>query len=141
MPTSVIVFVLTALAAVVVVLTRLRLSGKAGAGRVPVGPVLLGVHTVCGVLAIVSWLLYLLGAGALGEGPAGIVGIVSLGFWWVVAGAGLLILVRWLPSRGRHSAPSRADSWSEGPGLSILAHVGMLVGVVVFTWAYLVAAV
>jgi hypothetical protein len=26
--------------------------------------------------------------------------------------------------------------WSEGPELSILGHVGMLVGVVVFTWFY-----
>ena len=33
------------------------------------------------------------------------------------------------------------DTWSEGPGLSILAHVGMLVGVSVFTYAYLNAAV
>ena len=36
---------------------------------------------------------------------------------------------------------SSEDSWSEGPGLSILAHVGMLVGVCVFTWAYLTSAV
>ena len=43
--------------------------------------------------------------------------------------AGLLILVRWLPSRGKHAAEAREDTWSEGPGLSILAHVGMLVGV------------
>ncbi len=58
-----------------------------------------------------------------------------------MAGAGLLILGRWLPSRGRHAADATSDTWSEGPGLSVLAHVGMLVGVIVFTWAYLVAAV
>jgi hypothetical protein len=33
------------------------------------------------------------------------------------------------------------DSWSEGPGLSVLAHVGMLVGVILFTFAYLTNAV
>ena len=61
--------------------------------------------------------------------------------WWVTAIAGLLILVRWLPTAG--STPPRRieDTWSEGPGLSVLAHVGMLVGVLVFTWAYLTSAV
>ncbi len=99
------------------------------------------MHTVAGGLALVGWLVYLVAAGALGEGAAGLVGILSLACWWVVAGAGLLILARWMPSRGRHAADATSDSWSEGPGLSVLAHVGMLVGVVVFTWAYLVAAV
>jgi len=54
----------------------------------------------------------------------------------VVTLAGLLILVCWLPSSGRHAVEAREDSWSEGPGLSVLAHVGMLVGVLVFTYAY-----
>ena len=43
--------------------------------------------------------------------------------------AGLMILVRWMPSKGKHSAAAVLDEWSEGPGLSILAHVGLLVGV------------
>ena len=33
------------------------------------------------------------------------------------------------------------DSWSDGPWLSLLAHLGMVVGVLVFTYAYLTAAV
>jgi hypothetical protein len=134
---SAVVYVLTALAAVVVVLTRLRLGrGKQGAGRHEVGRRLLTLHTGAGVLALVSWVAFLIAPDdtALG-GSTG--GIVALGLWWVVALAGLLILVRWLPSRGRHAAEGRSDSWSEGPGLSVLAHVGMLVGVGVFTWAYL----
>lgn len=139
--TQLIVYVLTALAAVVVVLTRLRLSKPTVAGRLDVGRRLLGVHTVAGGLALVGWVLYLAGAEALGEGPAGIVGIVALGFWWVTVTAGLLILARWLPSRGRHAAPAREDSWSNGPWLSVLAHVGLLAGVLVFTWGYLVSAV
>jgi hypothetical protein len=69
------------------------------------------------------------------------VGIVALAFWWVTVVAGLLILVRWIPSRGRHASSGAQDTWSEGPGLSILAHVGMLVGVGVFTYAYLTSAV
>jgi hypothetical protein len=139
--TELIVYVLTALAAVVVVLTRLRLSKPSGARRIDVGTRLLGVHTFAGVLALAGWLIYLFGQDALGEDPASVVGIVALAFWWVVVGCGLLILVRWLPSHGKHAAEATQDSWSEGPGLSILAHVGMLAGVIVFTWAYLVAAV
>jgi amino acid permease len=70
-----------------------------------------------------------------------VVGIISLGFWWIVTICGLLMLVRWLPSRGKHASEGFQDSWSEGPGLSILAHVGMLVGVCIFTFAYLTSAV
>ena len=65
-----------------------------------------------------------------------LVGIVALALWWVTAIAGVLILLRWLPTHGKHSSSSRDDSWSEGPGLSVLAHVGMVVGVLVFTWYY-----
>jgi hypothetical protein len=124
-----VVYVLTALAAVVVVLTRLRLSKDAAAGRHQVGLGILNVHTFCGVLALVGWIVYLVGANDL-------VGIVALAFWWLTTIAGLLILLRWLPSHGKHATGARDDTWSEGPGLSILAHVGLLVGVLVFTWFY-----
>lgn len=130
------VYVLTVLAAVVVVLTRIRLSRTQAAGRLDVGRAVLGVHTVAGAVALVVWLVYLLGGDALGEGPASVVGIVALGFWYVTVVAGLLILLRWRRSRGRHAAPARSDSWSSGPWLSVLAHVGLLVGVCVFTWFY-----
>lgn len=136
MSIEVIVYILTALAAVVVVLTRLRLGKQeGGAGRVSVGPSLLNLHTVAGVLALVVWVTYLVAGedAALGGELAGIIG---LSLWWVVTIAGLLILVRWIPSRGRHATSGQDDSWSDGPGLSILAHVGMLVGVLVFTYAY-----
>ena len=138
MSVEVIVYILTALAAVVVVLTRLRLGGEGGAGSMDVGRGLLNVHTLFGVLALVLWVLFLVGDedSVLG-GPA--MGIVALACWWITVVAGLLILVRWLPSHGRHAETARQDTWSEGPGLSILAHVGMLVGVVVFTIAYLKA--
>jgi hypothetical protein len=124
-----VVYVLTALAAVVVVLTRVRLTKESAAGRHNVGTGILNVHTVLGVLALVGWVIYLVGGNDL-------VGIVSLAFWWLTVIAGLLILLRWLPSRGRHATGARDDTWSEGPGLSVLAHVGLLVGVVVFTWYY-----
>jgi hypothetical protein len=67
---------------------------------------------------------------ALGAPLLGPLGLLA---WWVTVVAGLLILARWLPAKGRHSSGPRADTWGEGPGLSVLAHVGLLVGVVIFT--------
>jgi hypothetical protein len=136
----VVIYVLTALAAVVVVLTRLRMRGGQGAGRFHVGNRLLDVHTYAGALAIIVWTVFLIApeSSPVGSSTAGIIG---LGLFWIVTIAGLLILVRWLPSHGKHASAGVQDSWSEGPGLSVLAHVGMLVGVVVFTFAYLTSAV
>jgi hypothetical protein len=139
--TEVIVYILTALAAVVIVLTRLRLGrGDRGAGRLQMGRGLVNLHTAAGVLALVLWVVFLVADEDSAAGSE-VVGIIALACWWVVVVAGLLILVRWLPSRGKHASDAHEDSWSDGPGLSILAHVGMLVGVSVFTWAYLTATV
>jgi len=136
----VIVIVLTVLAAVVVLLTRLRMRHGQGAGRAFVGNRLLDLHTGSGALALVVWTAFLI---APKDNPVGsaTVGIVGLGLFWIVTIVGLLILVRWLPSHGKHASEGVQDSWSDGPGLSVLAHVGMLVGVVVFTFAYLTSAV
>jgi hypothetical protein len=139
--TEVIVYVLTALAAVVVVLTRLRLGrGSGGAGRLSMGRGLLNVHTIAGVLALASWVAFLVAPADTFIGSSTF-GVLSLACWWITVFAGLLILVRWRRPRGRHASQGSADSWSNGPGLSILAHVGMLVGVCVFTWAYLQSSV
>lgn len=141
MSTPLIVYLLTALAAVVVVLTRLRMRQETGgAGQFQVGHGLVNVHTAAGGLALVTWLVFLVAdSGSALGGPA--MGIVALAFWWITVIAGLMILVRWLPSQGKHASSVQEDTWSEGPGLSVLAHVGMLVGVIVFTWAYLTATV
>jgi hypothetical protein len=138
--TDVIVYVLTGLALVVVALTRLRMGKGQGAGRAFVGTLLLNLHTASGLLALVTWVAYLVLTKADSD-SASLIGIVSLAFWWVVTICGLLMLMRWLPSRGRHASEGFQDSWSEGPGLSILAHVGMLVGVIIFTWAYALSKV
>lgn len=141
MSTSLLVYILTALAAVVVVLTRVRLRRDAralGRSSIARGPVT--VHTVAGVLALLAWTTFLAAGDVLGENLLSLVGIVALVLWWVVVGAGLLILLRWLPARGRHATPSADDRWWS-PWLSLLGHVGMLGGVVVFTYAYLVSAV
>ena len=129
-----IAFVLTALAAVVIVLTRVRLASgdEEAAGRLDIPRSVVNVHTGFGVLALALWGTFLLADVSSTLGYAGLV------CWWVTTVAGLLILLRWMPARGRHAAGPAADSWGEGPGLSILGHVGLLVGSIV--WTYLIVA-
>lgn len=136
----IVVWILTALAAVVVVLTRLRLSGDETAGRFSISRRLPTAHFVVGTIALVLWIGVLVAPeDTLIGGP--LVGILAIAAWWITAICGLLILVRWLPPKGRHVPEATGDSWSDGPGLSLLAHLGMVVGVLVFTYAYLTAAV
>lgn len=138
---EVLVYILTPLAAVVVVLTRLRLNvDGSAAGRLQISHRVLSLHTVFGGLAWIVWVLFLLfPPDSLPGGAAA--GIVAVGLWWVTTILGLLILARWLPARGRHAEPAAVDSWSSGPWLSMLAHIGLLVGALVFTLAYLTSAV
>ena len=126
-----IVYVLTFLSAVVVVLTRVRLSQARAAGQHQVGMGTVNAHTAFGVIAVVLWVYFLVTGH-----DSSWVGIVALFFYWLTALIGLLILMRWVPSRGKHASGATDDRWSEGPGLSVLAHVGMLVGVLVFTWYF-----
>lgn len=126
-----IVYVLTFLSAVVVVLTRVRMSQDRAAGRHQVGMGTVNGHSAFGAVALVLWVAFLVTGH-----DSSLLGVVALFFYWLTALAGLMILLRWVPSSGKHASASADDRWSEGPGLSILAHVGMLVGVVVFTWFY-----
>lgn len=122
-----ITIVLTVLAAVAVVLTRVRLARDEGsAGRISFPTWLLNLHTAAGVPALLLWTAFLVTGTTL-------LGWLGVLLWWVTVIAGLLILARWLPAKGRHSSDPSADTWGEGPGLSILAHVGLLVGAVIFT--------
>jgi hypothetical protein len=136
----IVVWILTVLAAVVVVLTRLRLSGEEAAGQFSISRRITLAHFGAGLVALVLWLGVLVAPeDSFVGGP--LVGIVAIAAWWITAGCGLLILARWLPAKGRHVPEAHGDRWSDGPGLSLLAHLGMLVGVLVFTYAYLTAAV
>jgi len=121
--------VLTALAAVVVVLTRVRMAGERAAGRLDVPHRLVNVHTLFGVPALGLWGYFL-----LSDSARDVVGYAGVACWWVTTVAGLLLLVRWVPAHGRHAADPAADSWGEGPGLSVLGHVGLLIGSLVWTW-------
>jgi hypothetical protein len=121
--------ILLVLAVVLVVLTRLRLAGsdEPGAGRLDIPRRLVDAHTVLGSLGIVLWGGYLL------LGFPGWLGLVGLLLWWATTVIGLLILARWLPARGRHAAEGTGDTWTEGPWLSMVGHLGALVGALVWT--------
>jgi hypothetical protein len=123
-----ITWVLTALAAVVVVLTRVRLSREDGAaaGRISIPHSVLNLHTIAGVPALVLWVAYLVT-------KIEVLGWIAIVLWWVTVIAGLLVLARWVPAKGKHSSGPATDTWGEGPGLSVLAHVGLLIGVAIFT--------
>ncbi|GAA3511742.1 hypothetical protein GCM10022234_02920 [Aeromicrobium panaciterrae] len=124
-------WMLTALAAVVILLTRMRLSAnRRQTGHAQIPGTILAAHTVLGVAALAVWVYYL-------TSPRDVVGMVSLVLWWLEVAAGILILLRWLPGSGRHASPSVDDSWAQGPALSILGHVGMLLGVAFFTYCVL----
>lgn len=129
MSVAIIVWLLSFLGVVVVALTRVRLGAADSAGRKKVSPAVLNVHTGAGVLAVATWFSFLLSKSSG-------LGTVALFLWWVTALAGLGLLLRWLPSRGRHTDNGDEDDWAEGPGLSLLAHLGLLVGVLVFTWSF-----
>jgi hypothetical protein len=137
---AVLVYVLTAAAALIVLLTRLRWRQDRVAGRAAVSSRWALWHTVCGVLGFVIWTIFLIAPGDTLLGGAAM-GIFGLGFWWLVVIFGVLMLTRWLPSRGRHAGSGGKDSWSAGPWLSLLAHGGMLAIAVVMTWAYLMQKV
>ena len=127
--------VLTALAAVVVVLTRVRLAGgDEAAGRLSIPTNVLNMHTYAGIPALLLWVGFLVTG-------IGLLGAVALLAWWITVVAGLLILARWMPAKGRHASGPAADTWGEGPGLSVLAHVGLFVGVIIFTILFLVGSI
>ncbi|MBF4162375.1 hypothetical protein [Nocardioides acrostichi] len=137
---QIVVYVLTALAAVVVVLTRLRLRGAGAAQRLDVGRFWPLLHTLIGTAALVVWTVFLVAPDdSVAGGPA--VGIFGLGLFWFTTVIGLVVLMRWLPSKGRHASHAQADAWTSGPWLSVLGHLGMVVGVAYFTWAYWTATV
>ncbi len=92
------VWLLTGLAAVVVLLTRVRLSAEdrqSGHALVPMAVV--NAHTAVGVVALGVWIYYL-------TSPDDLVGILALVAWWVLVVIGVLILARWLPGQGKHAA-------------------------------------
>jgi hypothetical protein len=126
---NVISAILLVLAVVLVVLTRLRLarSDDPGAGRLDIPLGLVNAHTALGTLGILLFGSYLIFE------TGWVVGFLGLLLWWATTVVGLLILLRWLPAKGRHASEGSSDEWTEGPWLSMVGHLGALVGAVVWT--------
>jgi hypothetical protein len=124
---------LTALGAVVVLLTRVRLGGESAgesnraSGVAGYSSALLRIHTTVGVITLLVWVAAL----AIGRREIALGALVG---WWLLTIVGLLLLARWLPSHSRHAADKAGDAWGSGAGLSVLGHVGMLIGVCYFTF-------
>lgn len=120
--------ILFALAIVLVVLTRMRfVRNDAVAGRFDIPLALVNTHTLAGGLALVLWGAYLF------FDVVWVVGFLGLLLWWGTTVVGLLILMRWLPAKGKHASEGAEDEWTEGPWLSMLGHIGALVGAIVWT--------
>src|SRR4051794_5272773 len=112
-----VVWMLTALAGVVVLITRSRLRAtEAQSGVTDIPSTIINAHTIIGIATLAVWIWWLTG------GPH-LAGYIAVGLWWLLTLIGLLILGRWLPSHGNHSNPSTDDTLSRGPGLSILGHL------------------
>lgn len=121
--------ILYALAVVLVVLTRMRLAKQDApvAGRLEIPRGIVNAHTAVGALALVVWGTYLF------FGVDWVVGFLGLLLWWVTTAIGLLILMRWMPAKGKHASEGGQDEWTEGPWLSMVGHLGALVGAIVWT--------
>ncbi|MDX6258550.1 MAG: hypothetical protein QOH84_238 [Kribbellaceae bacterium] len=123
---------LTALGAVVVLLTRVRLGGdpegtSRSSGVASFSAALVKVHTTVGVLTLIGWVV------AMVTGRMAIAVVVLAG-WWLLSLVGLLLLARWLPSASKHARDKATDAWGNGAGLSLLGHLGMVVGSAYFTF-------
>jgi hypothetical protein len=129
MSPNVISAILLVLAVVLVVLTRLRLAkaDDPGAGHLDIPLGLVNAHTVLGTLGILVWGSYLLFE------THWVIGFLGLLLWWATTVVGLLILARWLPAKGKHASEGVTDSWTDGPWLSVVGHIGALVGAIVWT--------
>ncbi len=126
-------WLLLALGALVLVLTQVRLrSSKGGRGMTDIAPAAINGHTGLGLLAGVIVALRLLGLHE--SGTATWVAIVAMA---IAALLGLAFLARWRGSGGRHSVAVEGDSWTSGPWLSQIAHIGYALGTVVFIWLLL----
>jgi hypothetical protein len=123
---------LTALGAVVVLLTRVRLGGdkddvRRSSGVASFSNTLVRIHTVVGILTLLVWVVALV----ISQRE---VALGALTGWWLLSIVGLLILARWLPSASKHAKDKATDAWGSGAGLSLLGHLGMVIGVAYFTF-------
>ena len=128
---TVLVYVVTALAALVALATALA----AGQGVLRGWPLL---HTAAAAVGLVVWLTFLVAPADSALGDPG-VGIVGLGCWWVVGIVGL-VLVNAALRRGTGlrvvEDGTRTTGW-----IPVIGHLLALAAGIVMTWAYITARV
>lgn len=126
-------WILVALGVLVLVLTPLRLRRARGQeGMTEFSSWVLNVHTAACVIGLGLIALRLLGVHE--SGFATWVAIIAM----VIASLiGLSFLGRWRRSGSRHAVKFDGDGWTRGPWLSQIAHIGLVLGTIAFTWMLL----
>ena len=77
---------------------RLAKDDAPVAGRLDIPTALVNAHTAVGGLALVLWGAYLF------FDVDWVVGFLGLALWWATTVIGLLILMRWVPAKGKHAS-------------------------------------
>lgn len=130
---TVLAWILVGLASVVLVLTPVRLrSARGQEGMVDFSGWVLNLHTISLFLGLALIALRLLGVHE--SGPATWVAIIAMAIASLI---GLSFLARWRRSGSRHAVAFGGDSWTRGPWLSQIGHIGLAIGTVVFAWLLL----
>lgn len=126
----------TLLVALVVLLTwlRLRRPGAHAGFFVPL------LHVTAGLVGLVIWVVFLAMPPSSPFGSS-LAGVIGLFFLWLVVVAGIFLMLRWRPSRGKRARAIAGAAGRGGAAISILVHIGTLVSVVWLTWAYVTSMV
>ena len=130
---TVFAWILVALGVLVLVLTPLRLRRSKGEqGMTDFSGWVLNVHSITLVVGLGLIALRLLDVHTSTD--ATWLAIICM----VIASLiGLSFLGRWRRSGSRHAEAFHGDSWTRGPGLSQIAHIGTALGTIALAWMLL----
>lgn len=128
------IWTLTAVVAVVVLATPLRLHRESGRSGIRIGRTVSRIHTVAGLVGVAAWAALVQWGEDVVLGDA-LMGVIALAGFWVTTFSGLLIMLRWLPTPGDHDRCSWRDRFT-GPIPSVVGHLAVLAITVYFCWAY-----
>lgn len=136
---SVVIWILTAVCAVVVVATPFRLRREATHGGIRIGRGVQRIHTLAGVIAVLAWAALVHWGREVWLGDA-LMGVIGLAGFWITTFSGLMIMLRWLPTKGDTDRRSFADTL-RGPVPSVIGHLAVLGATCYFCWAYVMIKV
>lgn len=130
---TVFAWILVALGVLVLVLTPLRLRRSTGErGMTDFSGWVLNAHSI--TLFVGLGLIWLRLLDVYTSTAATWLAIICM----VIASLiGLSFLGRWRRTGSRHSEAFRGDSWTRGPWLSQIAHIGVTLATIIFAWMLL----